>query len=170
MIKYNLRSAPAHQLKSPQSPRHSGLDPESRGDMVSYKSCQSGLFFSINSIFQARFQFFKVFSLVIADIMVSCSSYHISLWTLYRLVNPSTKLFLCSHTLFIKSDVTPTYKVPFFLLAKMYTAGLLFNVLSWIPDQVRNDECNLNNPSLVVQMLNLLGTNSFSNKTYSCNP
>ncbi len=34
----------------------------------------------------------------------------------------------------------------------------------------RNDECNLYNPYLAVQTLNLFGTNSFSSRTYSYNP
>ena len=34
-------------------------------------------------------------------------------------VNPFTTLFICSHTRLAKSDVIPTYKVPFFLLAKI---------------------------------------------------
>src|SRR5262249_25926154 len=44
--------------------------------MVSYKSCQLGLLFSISSNFHTRFQFFKAFSRLMADSMVSCSSYH----------------------------------------------------------------------------------------------
>lgn len=44
--------------------------------MVSYKSCQPGLLFSISSSFHIRFQFFKAFSRLMANSMVAWSSYH----------------------------------------------------------------------------------------------
>ena len=44
-----------------------------------------------------------------------------NLSTLYFCVKPSTILFLCCHIRIIRSFVTPTYKVPFFLLNRIYT-------------------------------------------------
>ena len=87
----------------------------------SVKSFQSGLHFSVRSIFHCRFHFFNRFSLLMASLI----SINISKWTnlsiLYRLVNPLTILVLCSINLLFKSFVTPMYKTPYFLLARMYT-------------------------------------------------
>gem|GEM_PF-3665451 len=55
--------------------RHSGLDPESSYKTVSNRSCQSGLFFSINSIFHFLFHSLILFSLSIAEIILSWISY-----------------------------------------------------------------------------------------------
>lgn len=73
--------------------------------------------------FQARFQFLIAFSRCMAESMVECSSYQTNVCTLYLLVKPSTKSFLCSQTRLMRLDVTPVYRVPFRLLASRYTHG-----------------------------------------------
>src|SRR2546428_270700 len=67
-------SGPA--LASPPSFRRKPESSPALQTIVSYKSCQLGLLFSISSNFHTRFQFFKVFSRSMADSMVSWSSYH----------------------------------------------------------------------------------------------
>ena len=52
----------------------------------------------ISSIFQARFQALMACSRMIADSIVSCSSYHTRMCTPCCLVKPSTRSFLCCHT------------------------------------------------------------------------
>ena len=48
--------------------------------MSVYKSRHSGLVFSINASFHIRFQFFIFFSLVMALVIVSWTSYQTSVW------------------------------------------------------------------------------------------
>src|SRR5262245_24267420 len=72
-----------------------------------HKSLHAGLFFSINSTFHARFHFLSCFSRVIAFSILPCNSKYTKLCTLYFVVNPSTKSFLCSQTRFTRSLVTP---------------------------------------------------------------
>ena len=52
------------------------------------------------------------FSREIALSIVSCTSYQTRVCTWYRLVNPAAKSFLCSQTLRMRAEVTPTYNVP----------------------------------------------------------
>ena len=72
-----------------------------------------------------RCQSLSRFSLMIALSVVGCASYQTSVWTPYILVNPSTKSFLCCQTRCTRSEVTPMYRVPLRLLARMYTQGIL---------------------------------------------
>ena len=79
-------------------------------------------FFSTSSL-QDRFHSFMACPLETALSTSSCASYQTGVWTRYRLVNPSVKSFLCSHTLRIKMEATHTYNVPFCQLAKRFTQG-----------------------------------------------
>jgi hypothetical protein len=87
--------------------------------ILSYKSSQDGLFCSIRFNFHALFHFFICFSLWKADSQDPWTSYQTRRWTLYFLVKPSTRLFLCSYTRLARSEVTPVYKEPFRLLQRI---------------------------------------------------
>ncbi len=106
-------------------------------DRSVYKSCQFEFIFSITFNFQILFQFLIVFSRWIADSIVSCSSYQTKVCTPYLLVKLSIRLFLCSQTRFNKFEVSPVYRVPFRLLASMFTHGCRFILTPcyypWIP-------------------------------------
>ncbi len=102
-----------------------------------YRSCHHRFFSSIILTFHSLFQSLSLFSCLIADAIVSCDSYQTKQWTSCFFVNPSTTLFLCSHILLTRFEVTPMYNVPFGLLDKIYTAGFLvtyFNSFDTCPD------------------------------------
>ena len=119
---------PSHHIPSSQTmhssyrPAHPSFRrrPESRTNHYNkstYKSRHWGFIASITLIFQARFQLLIAFSRLIADAIVSWTSYQTRVATPYLLVKPSTKWFLCSQTRFTRLEVTPRYKVPFRWLA-----------------------------------------------------
>ena len=76
---------------------------------------------SMSLIFHALCHSFICFSRAIAEVISPTSSYQTSIWTWYFFVKPSIIPCLCSWTRLARSFVTPIYKVPFRLLAKMYT-------------------------------------------------
>src|SRR5205823_13388976 len=87
----------------------------------SERSRQVGLSFSISSSFQLRFHRFSARSYERASRIDENTSTWTSLSTPYLRVNPGTSLALCSVIRRDRSLVTPTYSVPFRLLARMYT-------------------------------------------------
>ena len=82
------------------------------------KSFQSKWDLSINFNFHSHRHPFNRFSLYIVLSALSCCSKYTSFFIPYFFVNPSTKSFLCCQIRFIKSEVTPTYKIPFFLFGQ----------------------------------------------------
>ena len=84
------------------------------------KSSHPGFIDCIRSIFFSRSKFFIDFSRSIACRISVCSSKYPNLSTPYFFVKPSKAFSLCCITRFFKSLVTPTYKVPFFLLNRIY--------------------------------------------------
>ena len=75
---------------------------------------------SISAIFFFRFHPFSSFSRWIANRISLYSSKYPSLSTPYCWVNPGICFSLCSVTRLIILFVTPTYKVPFLSLNRMY--------------------------------------------------